>query len=161
MLFIFETLFYKICPIFVDLYNSKLIKTKDVDINFLSTTLHSSFDTRCSTKCGHTTILQICNFIINHILKQVKDRGDCKVIDRCFRLVNRLFIDLNTFLHTLYIALAAALRALGSRLTGYNGFNLNFDFRGIIRNSNCFYTFNICFVITVKLGAVDQSTIQF
>ena len=88
------------------------------------------------------------NFIINHILKQIKDRGDCKVIDRCFRLVSKLFIDLNTFLDTLYIALAATSRALGSRLTGYNGFNLNFDFRGSILNTNYFYT--LCYVIICR-----------
>ena len=83
------------------------------------------------------------NFIINHTLKQIKDIGDCKlVIDRCFRLVSKLFIDYNTFLDTLYIALAATSRALGSRLTGYNGFDLNFDFRGSILNSNYFYSFS-------------------
>ena len=76
------------------------------------------------------------NFIINHTLKQIKDIGDCK------RLVSKLFIDYNTFLDTLYIALAATSRALGSRLTGYNGFDLNFDFRGSILNTNYFYSFS-------------------
>ena len=103
------------------------------------------------------------NFIINHTLKQIKDIGDCKlVIDRCFRLVSKLFIDYNTFLDTLYIALAATSRALGSRLTGYNGFNLNLISEGVflIRIIFIYFLANVCYVITVKLGNKEQIGIK-